>query len=99
MEAITVSDLRVPLAVEMLKGVGMIQHGPASPKGSVYLRLPGRLGTLRVSDHRAGGHKKRGVVQSLTFGLHMRADAPIDDAVAHALGRYMLRAPKENADA
>lgn len=83
------------MAVEMLISIGMVQHGEPSKLGSVYLRMPGRLGTLRVSDHRAGGHKRRGVVQSLTFGTHMRDKAPIDEAVAHALGRYMLRAPME----
>ena len=84
-------DPRVPAAAETLKAIGFeeVHH---SPRGSIYLRWPGRRGTLRVSDHRVNGRRKFGVVAACTFGPHVKPQpAHAERLVAYAIGTYMLR--------
>lgn len=91
------TDPRVADAVRALLDIGMVIHS-TSPRGTVYLRMPGRLGTLRVSDHAGKNTKARGVVAGLTVGTHIKPG--IDSLRRHmenSLGRYMLVAPLDHS--
>lgn len=88
-------------AVELCKGAmarlieaGMVLHYQSLGGTSWYLGLPGRSGTLRVSDHASPDHDRRSdVVARITFSPNSlpTSEDKIMDLIAIGFGRYVLK--------
>lgn len=88
------SEKAVALAVEILHGCGM-EVVSVSENGSRYLRMPGQVGVLRISNH--GGLGRIGSGTRPIWGRITFAERTCDDQqkikkrIATGLGYYLLK--------
>jgi hypothetical protein len=100
----------VELAASSVKQAGFEFVNSSMKSVACYYRYPGRLGFLRISDHSKRKHNERfftePVASSLSFciavsprdGKFEMSKEQIETRVAHAIGRYMMRAARPAPD-
>ena len=82
----------VRAAVDVLVSAGMVVRYRSIGGQSWYLGLPGRSGTIRVSDHASPDKTRNDVVARVTFGPVSlpKSDDRVLALIAEGLGRYLL---------